>query len=426
MQKIKIKSNLKNNNQYESECMLLIKNIYLKNKIPKFLYYLKLTLYLLFLISIIFINKIFILNIKHVSLKSFKKYINDCKIYIKYNQIKINNDIPYLSVCLSALNMEKYIEQNLLSIINQSFQDFEIVIVNDNSKDNTETIIKKIQLEDDRIKLINHSKNLGVYYSRIEAILNAKGNYIILMDPDDMFLNKDLFKSLYKYNWNNKLDIIEFTVYQQIDGERKIFYPNNHFENHYHNFSNEIIYQPKLSNLLYYIPGTKNYSHTICRNIWNKMIKRELFLKMHEFIGNEYFNEFVITTDDMLMNIIIYQFARNYSNIELPGYLYNIRKISMSRGEGGQKLKIIRTINHFFYFKLFYKYIKHFNKDRNYLFYEMKDLNHYILYIKEYNITKYIPIEEKFIKEVIEDSFSSKDFKKYLKGLLSYFNKQNS
>ena len=156
------------------------------------------------------------------------------------------------------------------------------------------------------------------------------------------------------------------------------------------------------------------------------MIKRELFYQMHEFIGMEYFNQFVITTDDMLMNIIIYQFARNYSNIDLPGYLYNIRKVSMSRGEGGKKLKIIRTINHVFYFKLFYKYIKHFNKDRNYLFYEMKDLNHYILYIKEYNITKYIPIEKKFIKEVIADPYSSKDFKYYLKELLTYYNNKNS
>ena len=76
---------------------------------------------------------------------------------------------------------------------------------------------------------------------------------------------------------------------------------------------------------------------------------------MHKYIGTDYFNEFIITSDDMLMNIIIYQFAKNYTNIKLPLYLYNIRKISMSRGEGGIELKRIRTINHFFYFKIFYK-----------------------------------------------------------------------
>jgi len=72
--------------------------------------------------------------------------------------------------------MKLYMEQNLLSIINQSFQDFEIIIVNDYSKDETENIIRNLQSSDKRIKLVNHSKNLGVYRSRIEAILNAKGN----------------------------------------------------------------------------------------------------------------------------------------------------------------------------------------------------------------------------------------------------------
>ena len=76
--------------------------------------------------------------------------------------------------------MEKYIERALLTIINQSFQDFEIIIVNDNSKDHSQSIMKKIQSEDNRIIIINHYKNLGVYASRSDAISNAKGKYIIL------------------------------------------------------------------------------------------------------------------------------------------------------------------------------------------------------------------------------------------------------
>ena len=384
--------------------------------------YLKYIFYILFLV--------FFFNVKIVdkydlsNLKIYRKYVNDC-IKLKKNEyvtIKVNN--PYLSICLSALNMENYIETNLLSIINQSFKNFEIIIINDFSTDNTENIIKRIQKEDERIKLINHSKNLGVYRSRIESILNSKGKYIILMDPDDMFLNQNLFKELYKYNLKSNFDIIEFSVYQKIEGTRKIFFPDNHFENHFHNFPKRIIYQPELSNLLYYFPGTYEYSHTICRNIWNKMINRNLFLYMNQYIGIDYFNEFIITSDDMLMNIIIYQFAQNYTNIKLPGYLYNIRKVSMSRGEGGNKLKIIRTINHFYYFKIFYKYLKEYKKDRNYLFYEMKNLKHYILNIKDLNITKFIPIEKKFIKEIIRDKYTSFAFKKFLGELLVYFIKK--
>ena len=107
-----------------------------------------------------------------------------------------------------------------------------IYLVNDHSKDETVHIIRNLQSSDSRIKLINHPENLGVYRSRTEAILNAKGEFILLMDPDDMFLNKNLFKELYNYNLNNNLDIVEFSVYQQKEGEKKIFLPDNHYETH--------------------------------------------------------------------------------------------------------------------------------------------------------------------------------------------------
>ena len=346
-----------------------------------------------------------------------------CKRSRKLKRKKIENHCPYISVCLSALNMKLYIKQNLLSIINQSFQNFEIVIVNDFSIDDTENIIRNMKLSDNRIILINHSKNMGVYHSRIEAILNAKGKYILLMDPDDMFLNPDLFQEIYNYNLKNNLDIIEFSVYQQNDGEKTIFLPNNHFETHYHDFPKEIISQPELSNILFYLPGTREYSKTICRNIWNKLIRREVFLKVDEYIGKEYYDSFVITADDMIMNVIAYQYAQNYSNIILPGYLYNIRKVSMSRGEGGIKLKEIRTINHYMYFSLFYKYIKDFNKDRNFLFYEMKDLNHYILYIKDLNMKQYIFKEIEFLKVLMRDANISEEFKEYIKNNIDYLRK---
>ena len=283
-----------------------------------------------------------------------------------------------------------------------------------------------MQKEDDRIIIINHKENLGVYRSRIEAVLNAKGKFIILMDPDDMFLNENLFKNLYDYNLKYNLDIIEFTVFQISEGTKHIIYPNNHFENHFHNFRKQLVEQPELSNLLYFTPGTYEYSHTICRNIWNKMINKKIFLDMHKYIGNYYFNKFIITADDMFMNIIIYQLAKNYTNINLPGYLYNIRKVSMSRGEGVINLKIIRTINHFYYFNIFYEYIKTYHKDRNYLFYEMKNLKHYILFIKDYNLTSYIFKQIKFMEKLKKDKYTSYGFKIFLDELLFYFNTRDN
>ena len=68
-----------------------------------------------------------------------------------------------------------------------------------------------------------------------------------------MYLNANLFKELIQYNEKNNLDIIEFVVYEQINGGNKIYIPKNDFQLHYHNFQKNIIYQPELSNLLYYI-----------------------------------------------------------------------------------------------------------------------------------------------------------------------------
>ena len=59
----------------------------------------------------------------------------------------------------------------IYSILNQSFQDFEIIIVNDFSKDKTGIILKELQKNENRIKIINHLKNLGVYTSRVDGIL---------------------------------------------------------------------------------------------------------------------------------------------------------------------------------------------------------------------------------------------------------------
>ena len=86
-----------------------------------------------------------------------------------------------------------------------------------------------MQKSDGRIKIVNHPQNLGVYRSRTEAILNAKGKYILIMDPDDMFLNKNLFRKLYCYSSIFNLDIVEFSVYHQNEGEKNIFVPDNHF-----------------------------------------------------------------------------------------------------------------------------------------------------------------------------------------------------
>ena len=94
----------------------------------------------------------------------------------------------------------------------------------------------KLKKEDNRIIIINHKKNYGTYYSRTEGALNSRGKYILFVDPDDLIINPYLFEALYYYYNNFNLDIIEFTVYHQIEEKNLIYYPQEHKHNHYHNF----------------------------------------------------------------------------------------------------------------------------------------------------------------------------------------------
>ena len=98
------------------------------------------------------------------------------------------------------------------------------------------------------------------------------------MEPDGMYLNENLLKELYIYNQKNNIEIIEFSTYQQFENGNKIYFPLNDYELHFHKFNQNIIFQPELSEILYFNPKTKEHSGIICRNIYNKLILRNLLI----------------------------------------------------------------------------------------------------------------------------------------------------
>lgn len=94
---------------------------------------------------------------------------------------------PKITVSLSAYNNQKFIEKTIQSILRQSFTDFEFIIVNDGSKDNTLSIIEKYAKQDFRIRLINR-ENKGIGASKNEILTLAQGEYIANIDGDDIAL----------------------------------------------------------------------------------------------------------------------------------------------------------------------------------------------------------------------------------------------
>lgn len=384
------------------------------NKYCKSFKILKIILIYLFLLILIYIsnknnNNYFII---------IKNFVKDCTNLKRYNKINIfRSKNPYISICIPVYNMEKYLEKTLLSIINQSFKELEIIIVNDNSNDNSKKIIENFQLENSKIRIINHFKNLGVYNSRIDAALNSIGEYILFIDPDDMLLNPYLIEELFNYNLKYNLDMIEFIVYHQEEKNNKIYIPIYHEFNHYHNFKKKIIFQPDLSDIIFYIPNTKNYTSIICRTIWNKIIRKSLLINSILYIDNSFHKIYLITADDTPLNMINFNFANNYSNIKIPGYLYNIRGNSMSRIDKEYNHNLIVAKNFLIYFKFFYKYILDFKKDLNFLLYDLKLTYLYLLIFKKLNSKEYILHTTEFFNVIIKNNIS-KNFKNFINNII--------
>ena len=131
---------------------------------------------------------------------------------------------------------------------------------------------------------------------------------------------------------------------------------------------------------------------------------------------------FLIVADDTSINILNFNYARNYSNIKLPGYLYNIRKDSMSRIDIGRKHDLWVGYNYLLYFQFFYKFLKDFKKDLNFLFYDLKLTYSFLFKFKELNATNYISKTNEFFKEINNDDISM-NFKIFIKKIIFEINK---
>lgn len=92
---------------------------------------------------------------------------------------------PYFSIVMPAYNAEEYIAAAIESIQKQKFTDWELLIIDDCSKDKTAEIVKEYAFNDTRLKLIRHKQNLGVSKARNRGIQEATGNYLWFIDSDD-------------------------------------------------------------------------------------------------------------------------------------------------------------------------------------------------------------------------------------------------
>ena len=97
-----------------------------------------------------------------------------------------------VSIIIPVYNAEKYIGSCIESILSQSFQDFEIILVDDASNDKSKDIVREFAKKDDRVILLEHPMNFGAMEARKTGYLSAHGRYIVFCDADDLFPNDSL------------------------------------------------------------------------------------------------------------------------------------------------------------------------------------------------------------------------------------------
>lgn len=110
---------------------------------------------------------------------------------------------PLVSIITPSYNSEKFIDQTILSVQNQTYQNWEMIIVDDCSKDMTVAIIKQFIAYDDRIKLLQSDNNSGAGIARNLGVLKSKGDFIAFLDADDLWKPLKLEKQLQFLKENN-------------------------------------------------------------------------------------------------------------------------------------------------------------------------------------------------------------------------------
>ena len=251
-------------------------------------------------------NKLYWKN-EEMDIKSIQ---NEILYYSKINNISfdVNEDFyerknPKISLIITLYNQIKYIHKIYFSIQNQSLKDIEIIFVDDDSKDNSSIIIKELMEKDKRIVYIKNPTNKGQFYSRNKGVLSSKGEYIVIIDPDDLLLN-DILSKAYETSKSYNLEVVQY--YHMIGSyENNTLFPMN---------ITGILFPPQVKNVFF---------NSSDRYLWDKLIKRKTFIKFIDSMKEEYKNERFVIHNDELVCFGICNIAESYGVLEQIGYFYN-------------------------------------------------------------------------------------------------------
>lgn len=215
----------------------------------------------------------------------------------------------FFSVIVPVYNVEKYLAQCLDSILSQSFKDYELIVVDDGSKDNSGKICDEYAEKDSRVKVI-HKVNGGLSDARNAGTKAAQGEYIVYIDSDDYVLSDSFLKTL--YDNLNGADILLYKHQKFFDGNSDML-PCNYS---YSNITVDDKYVEKLKKL---VEGDAFYGMA-----WIKTFKRSLA------VDNNIMFEKGLLGEDMEWNYHLITNANSLSVVDEPFIAYRQRANSIT------------------------------------------------------------------------------------------------
>lgn len=218
---------------------------------------------------------------------------------------------PKVSIIIPVYNVGKHLEKCLVSVLNQTLKEIEVIAINDGSTDESLRILNQFSKVDSRLLIINQ-ENQGVSAARNKGLSLAQGEYIGFVDSDD-YIELTMYEKLYKYAKMNDSDIVVSNVYDEDMKSQKISLSleTQHIE----------IDHCRMDKFL------ENNFYRIGHAVWHKIFRRSLIVE-NEI---EFFSYQEVSSEDMLFNLFALSCAKTIDYLNEPLYHYVIHEKSLTK-----------------------------------------------------------------------------------------------
>ena len=215
-----------------------------------------------------------------------------------------------VSVVVPIFNADKYLDKCITSILNQTFSDLELILVNDGSTDTSLNLCLKYQKKDSRVIVID-KQNEGSIATRRKGVEAAKSNYVMFVDADD-WIDKKMIETLYIETINNNTDITVCNMYKVLGNSNLIKRKNNSVY-----FKEDKLYDKE--QIMGELIVAFFHGHPFPANLWGKLYKKDLILNSGKFLDRIYF-----LGDDLYYNLEIFLKTNSIKVINKPLYYYRV------------------------------------------------------------------------------------------------------